>query len=150
LMGFGLGPILNMYLALANGSSIVGMAMGGTGVIFLGLSAYALTTKKDFSFLGGFLMMGFLVVLIAAIANIFLGMPALSIAISAVVIMLMSGYILYDTGRMVNSPEQENYITMTVSLYLNIFNIFISLLNLLGFASDDFWSRLKSFFIGRV
>ena len=136
LMGFGLGPILTHYLAMSNGPQIVATAFGGTGVIFLGLSGYALTTRKDFSFMGGFLFAGLLVVLIAALANIFLAMPAISLAISAVVIMLMSGFILYDTSRMVNGGE-TNYITMTVSLYLSIYNIFISLLQILGIFSGD-------------
>ncbi|MBT8446490.1 MAG: Bax inhibitor-1/YccA family protein [Gammaproteobacteria bacterium] len=136
LMGLGLGPILSMYASLPNGPQIIATALGGTGIIFLALSAYALTTRKDFSFLGGFLMVGFLVVLAAALANIFLAIPAMSLALSAVIIMLMSGFILYDTGRMVNGGE-TNYVMATIGLYLNIFNIFINLLHLLGFASDD-------------
>ena len=137
LLGFGLGPTLSYYLSLPNGSEIVGTAFAGTGVIFLGLSGYALTSRKDFSFMGGFLVAGLLVVLIAMLANIFLDMPALSLALSAVVIMLMSGFILYDTSRMVNGGE-SNYLMMTVSLYLNIFNIFVHLLHLLGaFSGDD-------------
>lgn len=137
LLGFGLGPVLTSYLSLPNGAELVGTALGGTGVIFLGLSGYALTTRKDFSFLGGMLVAGMLTVLIAILANIFLAIPALSLTISAVVIMLMSGFILYDTGRMVNEPG-TNYIMMTVSLYLSIFNIFIHLLNLLSaFAGGD-------------
>lgn len=131
LLGFSLGPILNMYLALSNGSELIGMAMGGTGVIFLTLSGYALTTRKNFSFMGGFLASGLVVVLLAALANIFLAMPAFSLGISAVVIMLMSGFILYDTSRMLHEPH-GNYLLMTVNLYLNIFNIFINLLNLLA------------------
>ena len=90
-------------------------ALGGTGVIFLALSAYALTTKKDFSFLGGMLMVGFIVVLLAAVANIFMNIPALSLTISAVVILLMSGFILFDTSRIINGGE-TNYILATVSL----------------------------------
>jgi modulator of FtsH protease len=136
LLGFGLGPILNAYLALANGPQIVGVALGGTGIIFLALSAYALTTKRDFNFLGGFLFTGFLVVLLASLANIFLAIPAITLAISAAVIMIMSGFILFDTSRMVNGGE-TNYVVATVGLYLSIFNIFISLLNILGIASDD-------------
>jgi len=136
LLGFGLGPILNAYLALANGPQIVGTALGGTGIIFLALSAYALTTKRDFNFLGGFLFTGFLVVLLASLANIFLAIPAITLAISAAVIMIMSGFILFDTSRMVNGGE-TNYVMATVGLYLSIFNIFISLLNILGIASDD-------------
>ncbi|WP_303905868.1 Bax inhibitor-1/YccA family protein [Thiohalomonas denitrificans] len=131
LLGFGLGPMLEMYLALSNGPQIVGTALGGTGVIFLGLSGYALATRRDFSFMGGFLFVGMLVILAAILANIFLQIPALSLTISSVVIMLMSGFILYDTGRMVNGGE-SNYLLMTVSLYLSIFNIFIHLLNLLA------------------
>jgi len=136
LLGFGLGPLLNMYLSLPNGPQIVGVALGGTGAIFLGLSGYALTTRKDFSFLGGFLFVGFIVVLLAALANIFLQIPALSLTISAAVILIMSGFILYDTGRMVRGGE-TNYLMATVSLYLSMFNIFIHLLHLLGFASGD-------------
>ena len=136
LLGFGLGPTLNYYLAMSNGSQVVGLALGGTGVIFLGLSGYALTTRKDFSFLGGFLMTGFLVVLLAALANIFLAIPALSLAVSAAVIMIMSGFILYDTSRMINGGE-TNYVLATIGLYLAIYNIFISLLHLLGMLSGD-------------
>ncbi len=136
LLGFSLGPILTMYLSMHNGPQIVATAFGGTGVIFLGLSGYALTTRKNFSFMGGFLFAGLLMVLVAALANIFLHMPALSLAISSVVIMLMSGFILYDTSRMIHGGE-TNYLHMTVSLYLNIFNIFIHLLNILGVMSDD-------------
>jgi modulator of FtsH protease len=136
LLGFGLGPILNAYLQLANGPQIVGTALGGTGIIFLALSAYALTTKRDFNFLGGFLFTGFLVVLLASLANIFLAIPAFTLAISAAVIMIMSGFILFDTSRMVNGGE-TNYVMATVGLYLSIFNIFISLLNILGIARND-------------
>lgn len=136
LMGFGLGPILNSYLAMSNGSEIVGTAMGGTGIIFLGLSGYALTSKRDFSFMGGFLMAGMLVVFLAILAGIFIDMPALHLAISAVVILLMSGFILYDTSRMVNGGE-TNYIMATVSLYLSIYNLFVHLLVLLGALSGD-------------
>ena len=137
LMGFGLGPILNHYLSMANGGQVIMTALGGTGIIFLALSAYALTTRRDFSFMGGMLMVGLIVIMIAAIANIFLNMPALSLTISAVVILLMSGFILYDTSRIINGGE-TNYIMATVSLYLNIYNIFVHLLSLLGiFSSDD-------------
>lgn len=131
LLGFALGPILNMYLALSNGSELIGMAMGGTGVIFLTLSGYALTTRKNFSFMGGFLATGIIVALLAMLANLFLAIPALSLAVSAAVIMLMSGFILYNTSSMIHEPN-GNYLLMTVSLYLNIFNIFINLLNLLA------------------
>ena len=136
LMGFGLGPILTNYLSLPNGPQIIATAFGGTGVIFLGLSGYALTSRKNFNFMGGFLVAGLLMVLVVALANIFLNMPALSLALSAVVIMLMSGFILYDTSRMVHGSE-NNYIMMTVSLYVNIFNIFVHLLHLLGALGGD-------------
>lgn len=137
LMGFGLGPILNMYMHLHNGGHIIATALGGTGVIFLGLSGYALTTRKDFSFLGGFLITGFLVVMLAVLANIFMQMPALQLMISAAVIMIMSGFILYDTSRLINGGE-TNYIMATVGLYLSIYNIFVSLLQLLAaFSGDD-------------
>jgi len=137
LLGFGLGPILNSYLAMTNGSQVIMTALGGTGIIFLALSAYALTTKKDFSFLGGMLFAGFLVILLGAIVNIFLAIPAVSLAISAAVIMIMSGFILYDTSRIIHGGE-TNYIMATVSMYLSIYNIFVSLLHILGaFSGDD-------------
>ena len=136
LMGMALGPILNRYLAMSNGGEIIMQALGGTALIFFGLSAYALTTKKDFSFMGGFLSVGIMVVFVAMIANLFFNVPAVSLAISAAVVMLMSGFILYDTSRIVNGGE-TNYIRATVSLYLNIYNLFIHLLALIGFGSDD-------------
>jgi len=136
LMGFALGPMLSMYLALPNGSSIVATAMGGTGAIFLALSAYVLTTKKDFSFMGGFLFVGLLVVIGAALANIFFSSPMASIGISSAIILLMSGFILFDTSRIINGGE-TNYLRATVSLFMNIFNLFTSLLHLLGIMSDD-------------
>ena len=136
LLGFGLGAILTIYLSLPKGPEIVGTALGGTGVIFLGLSGYALTTRKDFSFMGGFLFAGMLVVVVAMLANIFLEMPALSLAISGAIILLMSGFILFDTSRIVNGGE-TNYIMATYGLYLSIFNIFISLLQLLGIMGDE-------------
>ncbi|NOY71604.1 MAG: Bax inhibitor-1/YccA family protein [Gammaproteobacteria bacterium] len=137
LLGFGVGPLINAYMGLANGGSIVMTALGGTAAIFLALSGYALTTKRDFSWMGGMLVAGFVVVLIAALANIFFQMPALSLTISAVVIMIMSGFILYDTSRIIHGGE-TNYIMATVGMYLSIYNIFVSLLSLLGaFSSDD-------------
>lgn len=132
LMGAALGPIISVYmLAYTNGSAIVAQALGGTALIFLSLSGYALTSGKNFNFLGGFIFTGMMVVIVAMIANLFLQIPALSLALSAAVIMLMSGFILYDTGRIVNGGER-NYIMATISLYLSIFNIFIHLLHLLG------------------
>lgn len=136
MLGFGLGPVLSMYASLPNGGNIITLSLGGTGVIFMGLSAYALATKKDFSFLGGFLMVGFLLVLLAALANIFLQIPAMSLMISAVVIMIMSGFILYDTSRIIHGGE-TNYVLATIGLYMTIFNIFISLLQILGIMSND-------------
>ncbi|MGQ7846209.1 Bax inhibitor-1/YccA family protein [Granulosicoccus sp. 3-233] len=136
LLGFGLGPMLNAYAALPNGSAIVATAMGGTGVIFLALSAYVLTTKKTFEFMGGMLFVGLIVVFGAAIINIFAQIPALSLVISSAIVLLMSGFILFDTSRIVNGGE-TNYIRATVSMFLNIFNLFTSLLHLLGIMSDD-------------
>ena len=136
LLGLSLGPMLTQYLKLPNGPQLIATAVGGTGVIFLALSAYALSTRRDFSFMGGFLFVGIMVVLVAMLANIFLAIPAMSLAISAVIIMLMSGFILYDTGRMVNGGE-TNYVLATIGVYLSIFNIFVSLLQILGFARDD-------------
>jgi modulator of FtsH protease len=113
-LGFFLGPILSMYLGLPNGPQIVGNAFGTTAVAFVALSGYALTTKKDFSFLGGFLIVGLVLALVAIVANIFLGIPALSLTISAAVVLLLSAAILYDTSRMIHDRE-ANYIVMTVS-----------------------------------
>jgi len=136
LLGFGLGAILSMYLALPNGPQIIATAFGGTGIIFLGLSGYALTSKRDFSFMGGFLFAGMMVLVLAMIANIFLQMPALSLAVSGGIILVMSGLILFDTSRIVRGGE-TNYIMATYGLYLSIFNIFISLLNILGIMGGD-------------
>ena len=136
LLGLGLGSILTMYMALPRGPEIIATAFAGTGLIFLGLSGYALTSKKDFSFMGGFLFAGIMVVFVAAIANIFLAMPALSLAVSGGIILLMSGFILFDTSRIINGGE-TNYIMATYGLYLNMFNIFVSLLQILGIMSSD-------------
>jgi len=136
-MGLTLGPIISMYLSIPNGEQIVMTAMGGTGVIFLGLSGYALTTRKDFSFLGGFLMVGILVAFLAGIASMFLSMPGLSLAVSAMFILLMSGLILYQTSQIIHGGE-TNYIMATVTLYISIYNLFLSLLQLLGaFGGND-------------
>jgi modulator of FtsH protease len=137
VMGASIGPMLNHYLSMAGGPALVMQALGGTAVVFFGLSAYALTTRKDFSYMGGFLMVGLLVAVVAMIANIFLAIPALSLTISAAVVMIMSGLILFDTSRIINGGE-TNYIRATVSLYLDIYNLFIHLLSLLSiFNSDD-------------
>jgi modulator of FtsH protease len=136
LMGASLGPMLGYYAAMPNGASLIMQALGGTALIFFALSGYALTTKKDFSFMGGFLMVGLIVVIIAGIGNLFFQIPALSLAMSAAIIMIMSGLILFDTSRIINGGER-NYIRATMSLYLNVYNIFTSLLHLLGFANND-------------
>ena len=136
LLGFGLGPILNYYLSMANGAQAIATSMGGTAIVFLGLSGYALTTQRDFSFLGGFLFSGLIVVLLASLAGIFLNMPGLWLAINAAVILIFSGFILFDTSRIINGGI-TNYIIATTSIYLSLYNIFISLLHLLGFASSD-------------
>lgn len=136
LLGFGLGPILNQYLNMQGGAQIIAQALGGTGIIFFALSTYVMTTKKDFSFLAGFLMMGMIVVLLASIAGIFFHMPALQLAISAAVIFIMSGFILFETSQIIHGG-QTNYILATASLYLSIYNIFVSLLHILGVMSDD-------------
>lgn len=136
LLGFSLGPMLTHYLSVPGGSQTVATALGGTGIIFLGLSLYALTTRRDFSFMGGFLFTGLLVILAASIANLFFAIPALSLAMSAGIIMLFSGFILFDTSRMIHGGE-TNYIHATISLYISVLNIFTSLLHLLGIGGDD-------------
>ncbi|HCH33067.1 MAG TPA: hypothetical protein DE045_08995 [Oceanospirillaceae bacterium] len=136
-LGYTAGPIVNFYLGMANGGDIVTTALAMTGITFLGLSAYAVSSRKDFSFMGGFLMIGLILVIVASIANIFFAIPALSLVISAVGVLVFSGFILYDTSRMVNGGE-TNYVMMTVSLYLNIYNLFMMLLHLTGaFSGDD-------------
>jgi modulator of FtsH protease len=129
-MGYTLGPILGYYMASANGSQLVMTALGGTAFIFFGLSAYALISKKDFSFLSGFMMAGFLVILAAVVANIFLQIPALQLALSAAFMLFSSAAILMQTGAIINGGER-NYILATVTLYVSLYNIFISLLNVL-------------------
>lgn len=131
VMGAALGPTLSYYLAMRGGPALVMQALGGTAIVFFGLSAYALTSRKDFSYMGGFLMVGLIVALVAGIANIFLGIPALSLTVSAAIVLVMSGLILFDTSRIINGGE-TNYIRATVSLYLNIYNLFVNLLHLLG------------------
>jgi len=135
LLGYGLGPILSYYLTV--NPSIVMTALGGTGVIFLGLSGYALTTRKDFSFMGAFLMVGLFVIIGAALLNIFMNIPALGLAISAGVMIIMSGLILYQTSAIIHGGE-TNYIMATASLFLSLLNMFTALLHLLGaFGGDD-------------
>lgn len=142
LLGLGLGPMLNAYLTMIpNGGQLIMTALGGTALIFASLSAYVLTTKKDFSFMGGFLMTGVLVLLFvslgAVVASLFgVALSGLFLAISAASMMLFSALILFDTSRIIHGGE-TNYINATIALYLDILNIFTSLLHLLGFSSSD-------------
>ncbi len=137
-MGLSLGGVLDMYLArFVNGDELIMMAFGTTAVMFFGLSAYALTSRKDFSFLGGFLFIGLIVAVVAMLAAWLFNIPGIQLGISAMIVLLMAGYILYDTSNMVHGYE-TNYIMMTVSLYVNIYNLFIHLLMLFGgLAGED-------------
>jgi modulator of FtsH protease len=136
-MGLTLGPMINAYLGMPNGSEIVMQALGGTGIIFFALSAYAIKSEKDFSFMGGFLMVGILVAFLAGLGAFFFEMPGLSLAVSAMFVLLMSGLILFETSNIIHGGE-TNYIMATVTLYVSIYNLFTSLLHLLGaFSSDD-------------
>ena len=135
-MGYTLGPIVSHYLGLPNGGQTVMLAMGGTAAIFLGLSAYVLTTKKDFSFMGGFLTAGILLAFLAGLGAIFFEIPALSLTVSAAFVLLMSGLILYETSNIIHGGE-TNYVMATVSLFVSIFNLFTSLLHLLGFTTNS-------------
>ncbi len=135
-MGYTLGPIVSHYLGLPNGGQTVATAMGLTAAIFLGLSGYALTTRKNFNYMGGFLMVGIIVGFVASLAAIFFEMPALSLAVSAIFVLLMSGLILYETSNIIHGGE-TNYIMATVGLFVTIFNLFTSLLHLLGFMNSD-------------
>ena len=135
-MGWTMGPMIGYYLAAPGGASIVGNALFCTAAVFLSLSAYVITTKKDFSFLGGFLFTGLIVALLAMIGLIFFQVPALSLALSAMLAMLAAGYILFDTSRIVNGGE-TNYVMATVSLYVDIYLLFTNLLALFGVFSGD-------------
>jgi modulator of FtsH protease len=130
LMGVLLGPILQVALHLKNGAQLVGLAAGGTGIIFLTLAGIATTTKKDFSFMGNFLMIGIILLIIASLANMFFQIPALALALSGVAVLLFSGFILYDVSRVVNGGE-TNYVMATLAIYLDIYNLFVNLLQLL-------------------
>lgn len=131
-LGYSLGPVLSYYIAhFSNGPQLVATALGGTGIIFFALSGYALTTKKDFSFLGGFLVVGMMVALLAMIAGIFFTIPGLQLAISAAFMLISSGLILLQTSEIIHNGE-TNYIFATVGLFVSIYNLFVSLLNLLG------------------
>lgn len=135
-MGYTLGPVLNSYLSIPNGSETVMTAMGATGVIFLSLSAYALISRKDFSFMGSFLMVGIIVAFIAGLAAVFFEIHTLSLVVSSMFVLLMSGLILYQTSDIIHGGE-TNYIMATVTLYVSIFNLFTSLLHLLGAMNSE-------------
>ena len=136
LLGAGLGPILSHYMQSANGSAIVMQALGGTALIFFGLSGYALVSRKDFSFLGGFLMTGLMVAFVAGIANLFFQIQGLQLAVSAMFLFLSSGVILWQTSRIIQGGE-TNYILATASLYVSLYNVFVSLLQLLSALTGD-------------
>jgi len=135
-MGYGLGPLLSRMLSLPGGAQLVTLALGATGVTFLALSAWALASKRDFSFMGGFLFAGMVIALLASLAAVFLELPALGLAVSAMVALLSAGLILFETGRIVNGGE-TNYVLATVGLFISVFNLFTSLLQLFGFTSSD-------------
>ena len=135
-LGYTLGPILNFYLSLPNGSQVVMTALGGTGSIFLALSGYAVVSRKDFSFMGSFLMVGILVAFLAGLGAMLFNIPTLSLAVSGMFILLMSGMILWQTSEIIHGGE-TNYIMATVSLYITIFNLLLSLLQILGVVSGD-------------
>jgi len=128
--GIFLGPILQVALHLRNGAQLIGMAAGGTGIIFFSLATIATVTKKDFSFMGKFLFIGLVLLVIASLANVFFQVPAMSLTISAIAVMIFSAYILYDVSQIVHGGE-SNYVMATLGLYLNIYNLFINLLQLL-------------------
>lgn len=134
--GVFLGPILQVALQLKNGAQLVGMAAGGTGIIFFSLATIATVTKKDFSFMGKFLFIGLIMLIVASLANLFFQIPALSLTISAIAVMIFSAYILFDVSRIVTGGE-TNYVMATLALYLDIYNLFIHLLSLLmAFAGE--------------
>ncbi|EJN6829159.1 hypothetical protein ATY35_11760 [Vibrio cidicii] len=136
LMGGALGPMLTYYASIPSGPTIIAQALGLTGMVFLGLSAYTITSKKDFSFMRNFLMAGLIIVIVAAIINIFVGSTLGQLVISSVSALVFSGFILYDTSRIVRG-EETNYVSATISMYLNILNLFTSLLSILGIMNDD-------------
>ncbi len=135
-LGYTLGPILNAYLSLPNGGQLVTMALGMTALVFFSLSAYAILTRKDFSFLSGFIMAGFVVLLCAVVASFFIQMSGLQLAISAGFVLFSSAVILYQTSAIIHGGE-DNYIMATITLFVSIYNLFLSLLQLLGVFSSD-------------
>jgi modulator of FtsH protease len=136
LLGWFLGPLLGYALALKNGAQLIGYAAGGTGVVFLAMGAIAITTKRDFSFMGKFLFVGMIALLIAMVANMFLQIPALALTISTLVIVVFSLFLLHDLSRIVTGGE-TNYIVATTGVYLSLFNIFVSLLRILMILSGQ-------------
>lgn len=136
-MGYTLGPILNHYIsAFTNGHQLVMMSLGATGLIFFALSGYALTTRKDFSFMSGFLMVGMIVAFLASLGALFFHIPGLMLAVSAMFVLLSSALILFQTSQIIHGGE-TNYIMATISLYVSLYNLFISLLQLLGAFSGN-------------
>ena len=135
-MGYTLGPVLSQTLSLPGGAQTITLALGATGATFLALSAYALTTRRDFSFMGGFLFAGMITALLLAVAAYFLEMPGLALAVSGLIALLSAGLILFETSRIVNGGE-TNYVMATVGLYVSVFNLFVSLLQLLGLGGGD-------------
>jgi modulator of FtsH protease len=135
-MGYTLGPVLARTLTLPGGAQTIVLALAATGATFLALSAYVLSTRRDFSFMGGFLFAGMVVALLAGLGAVFFQMPALGLAVSAMVALLSAGLILFETSRIVNGGE-TNYVMATVGLYVSIFNLFTSLLSLFGFGGGD-------------
>ena len=135
-MGYSLGPLLTQSLALPGGAQTVTLALAATGATFLALSSYVLLTRRDFSFMGGFLFAGMVIALIAGLAAVFFQMPALGLAVSAMVALLSAGLILFETSRIVNGGE-TNYVMATVSLYVSVFNLFTSLLSLFGLGGPN-------------
>ncbi|MCF8210105.1 MAG: Bax inhibitor-1/YccA family protein [Rhodoferax sp.] len=135
-MGYTLGPLLTHSLALPGGAQTVTLALAATGATFMALSAYVLLTRRDFSFMGGFLFVGMVIALIAGVAAMLLEIPALGLAVSGMVALLSAGLILFETSRIVNGGE-TNYVMATVSLYVSVFNLFTSLLSLFGFGGSS-------------
>jgi modulator of FtsH protease len=135
-MGLTLGPLLTRTLSLPAGGQLVMLALGATGAVFLALSAYATTTKRDLSWMGGFLFAGMIVAVLAGLAAFFFQIPALALTVSAVVALLSAGLILYETQQIVNGGE-TNYVLATVTLFVSIFNLFTSLLHLFGYGSSS-------------
>jgi len=135
-MGYTLGPVLAKHLALPGGAQTIALALGATGATFLALSAWVLASRRDFSFMGGFLFAGMVIALLAGLGAVFLQLPALSLAVSAMVALLSAGMILFETSRIVNGGE-TNYVLATVGLFVSLFNLFTSLLSLFGFGSND-------------